>query len=213
MIRKRIILLLCVALSGSLSLRAQALLAHPEMYLGASAGVVASMVHFKPTVEQNFLDPQLGMVAGVAWRYIAERNVGIQVECNFMQAGWKESETAYSRQLNYVEIPVLTHIFFGKKFRGFVNLGPKIDVLLAEKSSNMPAGSEETQYKPAEKKFDYGFCLGLGMALRTKAGAFQLEARGGYDIGGIYGNRKADYFSFSNNVNVGLAVGWFWQLK
>lgn len=210
--RKRILCFIG-ALSAVFALSAQALLEHPEMYLGASAGVSASMVHFKPTVEQKILDPQLGITGGLAWRYIAERNVGIQVECNFLQGGWKEAGTNYSRQLNYAEVPLLTHIFFGKKFRGFVNLGPKIDLLVAETSKNLPVNADGTQYKPAEKKFDYGFCLGLGMALRTKVGCFQLEVRGGYDIGGIYGSRKTDYFSFSNNINAGLCLGWFWQVK
>ncbi len=210
--RKGVFFLVCLWLFLP-KLPAQALLEHPEMYIGASAGVMASMVHFNPTVEQSILNPQLGLTGGVAWRYIAERNVGLQVECNFMQGGWKEKETAYSRQLNYVEIPLLTHIFFGKKIRGFVNLGPKIDLLIAETSDNLPEDTDATQYGSAENRFDYGFCLGLGMSLPTKAGCFQLELRGGYDIGGIYGSRKADYFSFSNNVNVGLNFGWFWQLK
>lgn len=184
---------------------------HPEIYLGATVGVAASKVNFNPEVKQQLLNPKLGFDGGIGFRYIGNRNVGLQIELNYMQSGWKE-ESGYIRQLNYIEVPFMTHIYFGKEFRGFINLGPKIGVLAAESDKKQP---EETQpqYKAADHKFDYGLCGGVGMMLNSRAGCYQLEARFGYSLGNIFSGHKTDTFSASNSMNLSLNFGWFWKVK
>ena len=44
---------------------------------------------------------------------------GIQGEINFSQRGWKEviedgSNNTYHRAMNYIEVPLLAHLAFGK---------------------------------------------------------------------------------------------------
>ena len=71
-------------------------------------------------------------------RWNTEPNLGIQAELNFTQHGWEEKfeekpQYKYSRTVNYMELPFLTHIHFGsKRVRVFVNLGPKIGYALSE---------------------------------------------------------------------------------
>ncbi|MCL1867440.1 MAG: PorT family protein, partial [Paludibacter sp.] len=102
------------------------MLAKSELYLGAASGATISKVGFKPHVHQSFV---LGINAGGAFRYITEKYFGMQLELNIAQMGWKEDTTFFCKQLTYIEIPFLTHIYFGQKTRVFANLGPQIGFL------------------------------------------------------------------------------------
>ena len=100
----------------SSSLIAQVRLDKPEIYVGVTAGATGSMVIFNPVVAQTYLQ---GYNGGLVFRYIAEKNVGMQAELNFSQRGWKEANGLFAKQLNYIELPFLTHIYMGKKNRFF----------------------------------------------------------------------------------------------
>ncbi len=191
--------------------QAQRLLDVPEVYVGVSGGATASMLMFSPNVAQSF---QLGMNAGAAFRYIGNRNLGVQVELNYKQVGWQETETStHDRMLEYLELPFLTHIYFGRKVRGFVNLGPRVAVLLNETKKNLPA-TLRPQHENIDNKFTYGLCAGLGMAVNTqKAGCYQLEARFSYDLANVFDDSKASYFGVSNTLALSLNLAWFFPMK
>lgn len=76
---------------------------------------------------------------------------GAQLELNFSQRGWDEkfdpeqgfsSEDSYVRTMNYLEIPFLAHLAFGKDkgVQFFVNLGPQIGLLLNESEKEKVLG-------------------------------------------------------------------------
>ena len=157
------------------------------------------------TVQQKM---KLGYTGGVTLRWVTEKNLGLQAELNFAQQGWNEMfedqpEYKYSRTINYLELPILTHIYFGNKnFRFFINLGPKIGYALGEKTDENLNGAspntENTQHDMAiEKKFDWGLCGGPGIEIRTGIGSFLLEGRYYYALGDIFNSRQEDYFSKS----------------
>ena len=92
--------------------------------IGINGGANYSTVSFQPTIKQNGL---LGITGGVTARYISEKYFamicGAQLELNFSQRGWDEkfdpeqgfsSEDSYVRTMNYLEIPFLAHLAFGK---------------------------------------------------------------------------------------------------
>lgn len=190
----------------------QSRLDQPEIYLGTSHGVSASMIHFSPSVEQEIL---LGYNGGIVFRYIDEKNVGVQAELNFFQRGWKEKGSIYAKQLNYIELPFLTHIYFGNSSRFFINLGPKISYLLSENVlKNLSANSTETQHiTKVQHPFDYGICGGLGMLFKVKKNIFQFDTRFNYSLSDIFSNSKKDYFETSNNINLSVNLGWLLQIK
>lgn len=202
------ILFLC----SVLSVWAQPRLDNKEYYLGAQAGVLASMVHFSPDVTQSALSPYWGTNAGIVFRYSGHKCCGLQVELNYMQRGWYETQTNYRRELSYLELPFLTHICFGNKFRGFVNLGPQVGILLNEKHHNMPE-DKKTQHFPLDTRFDWGVAAGLGALYRSVAGVWQLELRFNYSFGDMFSNHKTDYFQNSNSMNLSLNFAWMWQFK
>lgn len=196
----------------SSSLMAQVRLAKPEMYVGVTAGATGSMVMFNPAVNQTYLQ---GYNGGLVFRYIAEKNVGMQAELNYSQRGWNEASGLFAKQLNYVELPFLTHIYLGKKNRFFINIGPKISYLLSEKVLvNGTANSTEIQQTTAiQNAFDYGLCGGIGFLFNIKGNHLQLDTRAYYALSDVYSNDKRDYFDTSNNANLSVNLAWLIQIK
>ena len=217
MINSRYILpLLCMLLA--ITAWAQPRLARPEVYVGVHGGAMMSTVLFSPSVANiDLKQAPLTMNGGLVFRYAGHKVCAIQAELNYMQRGWHEGNGNYDyvRQLDYIEVPLLMHLYFGKKaFRGFFNLGPQIGYCIGDKQTGTPLHPDKPQYLPLEHSFDWGLAAGLGCYVRTKkAGVFQLEARGNFSLGTIYNNRKVDYFSQSNHANVSLNLAYLWQLK
>jgi hypothetical protein len=193
-------------------IQAQSRLDKPEMYLGVTGGATGSMVVFNPAVNQSYLQ---GYNAGIVFRYIAERNVGVQAELNYSQRGWKESSGLFCKQLNYIELPFMTHIYMGDKNRFFINLGPKVAYLISEKNliDNTVNSTEVQQITPIQNKFDYGLCLGFGLSFKINRNTLQLDTRAYYALSDIYSNSKKNYFGNSNNLNVSLNLAWLMQVK
>ena len=205
---------LCISflIAISITLSAQSRLDKPEMYIGANVGVTESMINFSPAIPQGFL---MGFNGGIVFRYIAEKNVGIQAELNFSQRGWTESSGLYSRQLNYIELPFMTHIFVGRKNSVFFNLGPKISYLISERVIlNSTVGSVDAQHVTSvEHPFDYGLCTGLGMLFNIKGKIIQLDTRAYYSLSDVFANTKRDVFSTSNNFNLSVNLAWLFKVK
>ena len=146
------------------------------------------------------------------------------MEVNFSQRGWKEDfddETgnSYSRTLNYIEVPLLAHLSWGKEERGlqfFVNLGPQFGFFIGDSEDYIGSWTPEERPqsirpvygKEVEKKFDYGIAGGLGVELKTKAGNFFVEGRYYYGLSDIYGNSKTDDFGRSANQTIYIRAGY-----
>lgn len=186
-----------------------------ELSIGASFGTTLSKVSFAPTKVQQKMN--LGFMGGVSVRWISEKNLGLLAELNFAQQGWEEKfekqpEYKYSRSINYIELPILTHIYFGNnRFRAFLNLGPKIGYAFGEKTEENLNGAspntENTQHEMnIEQRFDWGLCGGPGIELRTGIGMFIIEGRYYYALGDIFKSRQEDYFSKSSSQVISAKV-------
>ena len=201
-----------------------------QIAVGGKAGVTLSRVNFNPTVQQSMLP---GMTAGVMFRYIEEKNFGLIAELNLTQRGWKEnleeSDYNYSHRFTYLELPVMTHIYFGnRRIKGFFNLGPELNVMLGDGiSSNFAyqeaAGLEyfvqntrhiEQLSMKVNNRFDYGICGGAGMEVNLNAKqSLLLEGRFYYGLADVFPNHKTDIFSSSNSMTVMVTLGYFYRLK
>ena len=189
-----------------------------------------SRVNFNPTVQQSMLP---GMSVGAMFRYIEEKNFGLIAELNIAQRGWKEAyddaDYSYSHRFTYLELPILTHIFFGNRHvKGFFNLGPELNVMIADGiSSNFDyhnAGSidyfiEDTRHieqmsMKVKNRLDYGICAGAGMEvnLNTKH-SLLLEGRFYYGLTDVFSSHKTDVFSSSNSMTISVTLGYFYRLK
>lgn len=214
-----VVILLLIACATTF---AQPRLRQPEMYLGVQAGATASSVLFQPKVD--YMKPLtkaivLGANGGLVFRYSGQKCVGVQVELNYLQRGWREQNSElgidYTRRLHYIELPFLTHIYFGKKLcRGFINLGPEIGYCFREQTSGTQNPLANKQYANIDNRFDWGVAGGLGLAFRTpKAGLYQLEARFNYGLGTIFSSKATDYFSQSNPIELSINLAWMWEFR
>ena len=216
-----------------------------DFAVGVNGGYVLSNVDFVPKVPQGY---QGGMTGGLTLRYTCEKYFksicAVVAEINYAQIGWKEdildmkdqpvplhtdpSQTLrYSRKINYLQVPVLARLGWGRErngFQAFFQLGPQIGVYLNDEidanfDARQPAFnpmSKEYQYTnkrashvmaqdtmAIENKFDYGIAAGLGLEFSNRhVGHFLLEGRYYYGLGNIYGNTKRDYFGRSNFGNI-----------
>jgi len=211
---------ICLLLISCLSMTAQVRDANfkREMLLGVKAGISIPNMAFSPVIQQN---TWLGYTAGIAMRYTEEKIFGLIIEANFTQRGWDEffeyDPYQYRRVLNYVEIPFMTHIYFGSdKFRGFVNLGPQLGIMISDTKSanfdtqNLPSFSNPNTIKesyelPIKNNIDYGITGGLGAELRMGKHIFMIEGRYYFGLGDIFGNRKSDVF-YGSSANRGFLV-------
>jgi hypothetical protein len=198
----------------------------PELYVGVGGGALSSSVDFAP--QKVFQDMYLGYFGGVAAKYIAQKNMGIVAELNYTQRGWKEKfrdnpEFAYTRTLNYVEIPFMTHVYAGKKNMRFIfNAGPQIGVLINDNqimsnglADNLGENKNTMQYMPIDslKRFDYGLVGGLGLELKTNAGVFDLEGRYYFGLNDLFPNRRGDYFARSAHRIIEAKLTYYIKLK
>lgn len=181
-----------------------------EHAVGVRSGATVSWVSFLPAIPQN---PTYGFQAGGVFRYISSKYFGIQVEANFTQRGWTEqsSEYNYIRQLNYVEVPLLSHIHFGNKtFRWVFNLGPSVSYQVSDKKeSTLPSSQQQSRHiMDVTNRLDYAIAVGTGFEFNTKrAGIYQLEARYSFGLGDMFANSAIDDYRRSSNQNLSVCLG------
>jgi hypothetical protein len=223
-------LLLALALAATLFTASAQTHYEGNIAVGAKGGVTLSRLKFSPSVPQTMLP---GFMAGVTFRYIEEKHFGVIAELNLEQRGWKEKfdglNYAYQRRLTYLQLPMLTRIFFGNnKVRGFFNAGPEIGLLIGtgtkanfdyanvELIEGFPAENRETdQYKlDVKNKFDYGISAGLGLEVigRNKH-SFTLEGRFYYGLRDVFSNHSTDPFSSSSSMSIMVTLGYYYRIK
>ncbi len=226
-----IALLSFLYLSAGIPVHAQLQDPRHNLAIGINGGVNLSSVSFEPSIkEKTFLTPSFG----VTIRYISERYLkmfcGIQAEINYSQRGWKENiddgtGDTYQRSMNYVEVPLMAHLAFGKDkgygARFVLNLGPQIGYLLGESEkkseawhpNERPSGVIWQYGKMAESKFDYGIVGGVGIEARTGIGNFLLEARYYFGLSDFYHSTKKDPFSRSAHSYIAGRLTYLFDLK
>lgn len=199
-----------------------------NIYAGVKGGINMSRVFFTPNIQQSFIP---GVNLGVTFRYIEESYFGLIAEVNFEQRGWKEdfdgAQFEYSRTLNYLQVPLLTHIYFGKDNRFFLNLGPEIGVMLGESTNSnfnykdieavpdFPSKLRTTyQYQlEADNRIDYGISAGLGGEISAgPKNSIYVEGRGYYGLGNVLKSGRTELFKGSNSLSLMLSVGYWFRL-
>lgn len=215
-----------------------------DFTLGVNGGYILSNVSFTPKVTQGYHG---GLTGGLSMRYVCEKYfktiASVYAEVNYSQLGWKEDildinnqavinpvtglAENYSRTINYVQVPILAHLAWGKEYKGvsfFVNLGPQFGFYLSEKTKtnfnvkdynmNDRVSTVVAQDTMAvENKFDYGIAVGAGMEYSVpKVGHFLVEARYYYGLGNIYGDSKRDYFGSSNFGNIIIKAAYLFDI-
>lgn len=220
---------LTLAAAAALSVSAQRMYS-PDFALGVRAGATISNMAWQPSVRQKMLP---GVTLGITARYTEEKYFGLVADLNITQRGWAEKfadnpEFDYHRQFTYVQLPVMTHIYFGSaKFRGFVNLGPSIGYMIQDKITSNFAYADPLSVKgfpsdrrteqlslPVYRKFDYGIIGGIGAEARIKRKhSIILEGRFYYGIANVFSSKRGDTFGASRTMSIEVTAAYLFRLK
>lgn len=212
--------------------------------VGVNGGYNLTTIRFTPKVVQSMKG---GINGGLTVRYTVEKYfstiASVQAEINYSQLGWKEKiqdsndqpvinavtglTEQYERTINYVQIPFMAHLAWGRENRGvnfFVNAGPQFGIYINESTkSNFEWANRNTTDRAntivaqdtmsVENKFDYGITAGAGIEWAIpKVGRFTLEGRYYYGLGNIYGDSKRDYFASSNFGTIIIKLGYLFDI-
>ena len=212
--------------------------------VGVNGGYNLTTIRFTPKVVQSMKG---GINGGLTVRYTVEKYfstiASVQAEINYSQLGWKEKiqdsndqpvinavtglAEQYERTINYVQIPFMAHLAWGRENRGvnfFVNAGPQSGIYINESTkSNFEWANRNTTDRAntivaqdtmsVENKFDYGITAGAGIEWAIpKVGRFTLEGRYYYGLGNIYGDSKRDYFASSNFGTIIIKLGYLFDI-
>lgn len=216
---------LAIALAG-MSMNAQT---HykAQISLGGHGGLNLSEVLFTPSVTQTFLP---GFNFGLNFRYVEEKHFGFIVEANFEQRGWKEDfegdPFSYQRTINFIQIPFMSHIYFGRRGKFFINLGPSVSFMIGDvvKSNfdyknvssivDFPVHTNQQYSYPTKAKFDYGIQGGLGgeFSINRRNSLF-LEARFYFGLANMVSAKRTDHFRGSNPMTLSVNLGYWFRMK
>ena len=215
-----------------------------DFAVGGNAGYILSNISFVPSVPQGMHG---GITGGLSFRYTCEKYFksicAIYAEVNYAQIGWKEEildiedqpvinpkteqEEEFQKTINYIQIPVLARLGWGRErsgFQFFFNIGPQFGIYLNESTKanydvmhpNLlkrvsPVIAQDTM--SVENKFDYGIAGGIGLEFsHRKLGHFLVEGRYYFGLGNIYGDSKRDYFARSNHGNIVIKLTYLFDL-
>lgn len=204
----------------------------PNFSIGVRGGATLSSMSFTPEVHQSMIQ---GITMGVTARYTEEKYFGLIAEVNITQRGWKEDfardeapQFQYERKLTYIQIPLLTHIYFGsKKVKGFFNLGPEAGFMIGDKVTanfdyknldaipDFPKGTRtnEQMKMEVENKFDYGIAGGAGVEFFfNRRNSLLLEGRYYFGIGNIFKDSKRDFFAASRGSSIEISLAYFFRI-
>lgn len=207
--------------------------------IGVNAGMTWNSVSFDPTIKQKQL---MAPTFGITFRATSEKYFAtvcaFQIELNYARLGWKEDimssqnqplPDTYERRLDYIEMPLLARLGWGREEKGMMGYllaGPQLGYCFGEKEvygaswTLNEAGDPDrsngmfAQYGLSiDKKFDYGITAGLGGELNTHAGHFMLDARYYYGLSDLFKNGKKDVFGRSNHGTILVKFTYLFDIK
>lgn len=203
-----------------------------DFSVGVNAGWSLSRVDFTPSIKQKWKGAP---TAGVSFRYICEKYFtaicGVQLELNYANMGWKEliedgSLNEYQHNINYIQIPLLMQMGWGRERRGFkfvFEVGPQIGVAIGTSEQKGGAGAWDISRRPnnvvyqyshdIDKKFEYGITAGLGLEFSSVIGHFILDGRYYYGLSDTYDSSKKGFFSRSANSAIIVKLNYLFDLS
>jgi hypothetical protein len=186
-----------------------------EWYVGIQGGATASTIILVPKLVDKFYS--MGQTGGLILRHLSEQHFGLQVECNYLLAGWKEDyygnkiwkDYTYSRQFGFVEVPVLAHLYAKSgAARFFLQFGPSFSYYV-EGTDVVENRSPEVllqHEKSIESPFQYGLTGGLGLEFKMGRSQVGLEGRYTYNLTNIFKDQVGEDFANSNLQVISLRM-------
>jgi len=186
----------------------------PVVQFGLKQGVNYSSVLFSPGINQGI---KLGYTGGFVFKYSNEKNLALQIELNFSQKGWLEDldtiPNSYQRDLDYIELPFLTHVYFGKgNVKFYANLGPSVGYLIRDEIKaeiNDELYARDYYELEIDNRFDFNVLAELGLIFDTRIGSFQTGFRYAMTLTDIFKYTSESFFENSQNQIVAFSLSYY----
>lgn len=171
-----------------------------------------------------YSDPKIGFTGGFTFQFNLPNIVSLRSGLSYDRKGASEKitetdntgvitgEFSVDRNFDYLTIPVLARISFGKRFKFFTNLGPYIGILLRqttviEEHTGFPG--ETTDDTHNFKRFDIGMSAGIGGGFPVNDRfMITIEARynlGLYNVSKVPLSNNGSILTNSTNLIIGVA--------
>lgn len=167
-----------------------------ENYIGIGGGVTtfAIVMDSEFIINNEQLDLSTsnnGRTAGIAYKNFSEKSVGLALEFNYIKKGGNnvfiynsdENPTdttvvLFKHDLEYVELPFMMNLRFGKK-KLKINLygGPNISYLFNQKITILGDKKEELYKTGTDLKFEFALNGGGGISYKFGKNVFELGMR------------------------------------
>ena len=173
---------------------------------------------------KEFGQPTFGYAGGVTLQYNFPKIVSLRTNVSYVKKGHKlkiETTDAQGQPLgdlligeasfDYLTLPILARVSFGKKFKFFANIGPYFGFLINYAEKRYSFFLEESNVDDF-KRFDTGITGGIGVSLTVKDRFIvSLEARhnlGLYNISKQTINNDGSLIPNSAELLIGFAYGF-----
>lgn len=174
--------------------------------LGVTGGPVLANVWFSPGAASEMIQ---STGVALAFRHVTNHNLGIHVEAQYAQGGW--SSEGYTRTFDMLQIPVQTHLSFGKgSFRPYILGGEILTFILRGEESGAPSAFDGVA---PVYKVHIGIGGGVGILKHFPHGTLQVEGRGDYHLTNLFSDdHDVLPFTISNPWSVEVTIGYLYRL-
>lgn len=152
-----------------------------------------------------------GFNAGLSADYYFSRMWSLKVEAKYDQKGYangslyddqgNDIQDFVNFRLNYVTVPVLASVHFGRQREWYIDFGPYISFLTSAKTTNYGQLDVKNSFNSTDGGFDFAFGYKVPIAQRAK---FFIELGGAAGLANIFSGSYDSTQNVSNNLNVGI---------
>jgi len=172
---------------------------YSQFNIGIKGGATfSSIVYDAKPFQQNPADTEIkpGIMGGITFQYLDEKRAGLQFEVLYIQKGFNTkfdsaTNSQYERSIDYISLPFLMHVSFGKKsFNISLLLGPYGSYAI-HSSEVLTDGSQKIRrsYKfdpEIDNRFEFGLLGGIGLRNAFSFGIIEIQATLSFTFTSLY---------------------------
>ena len=137
-----------------------------------------------------------GIMGGLTFQFIHPKNAGIQFELLYIENGFNTKydtieNTQYERSIEYISLPFLMHVSFGKKsYQISLILGPYGSYAISS-SEVLTDGTTKIKRdynfdKETDNRFEFGLQAGIGIRNRFSFGIIEVQGSFSFTFTSLY---------------------------
>lgn len=167
-----------------------------------------------PSINQ---DVQQNQVFGIGYTFMVHQHAGITIELHRKGYGWDEvftldSLSSYTRELQYLEMPILSTFVIGKKNLHLkFHVGPKIAYLLKDVESGELADSGDRYYygREVEDRFELGIGGGASLSYELPLGEIEVNGLFTTSFSNLWQSNEDFSQLYSQNQGFALTIAYW----